>query len=205
MKNIPIDRLHEKTTLGVQIKRFTNSYNRSIDNAIHTIHRDDHYIFFLLKAGHGKLEVDFTAIDIWPNHLFYILPSQVHTKIAADQPEGWFIAIDPSIIPKNLRELFEYRLNLQTPCVINDSSYCQMDQLLLILEQEVLYSKDDDFQIAVLHPLVQSFLGMSARACKLLEITDDKLKNQRNLPGSSGSCCRMIDHFLKDHLIMQQL
>jgi len=174
MKNIPVDRLHEKTTLGVQIKAFSSSYDRTAGNSITDIHRDDHYVFFLLKAGHGKLEVDFREIDMGPNQLFYILPSQIHTKIAADKPEGWFLAIDPAIIPTTLRELFEYRLNLQTPCLVQAHLLKQLDDLLLILQGEVLRSQQDEFHIAILHPLIQSFLGMAARACKLPELTGNQ-------------------------------
>lgn len=94
MKNIPIDQLQQKTSTGLQIKIFEpeNELQQERDYAI--AHRDDHYIFFLLTKGSGTLKIDFQDVLITSGHLYYILPSQVHSRIKANNAEGWFIAVD---------------------------------------------------------------------------------------------------------------
>lgn len=60
MKPIPLDQLQAKTSLGFQIKSF--SPDESFDKKAKDLgaHRDDHYLFFLLKRGKGSMTVD------WP-------------------------------------------------------------------------------------------------------------------------------------------
>ena len=43
--------------------------------------------------------VDFQNITIAARELYYILPYQVHYRIITNSVEGWFLAIDTSLVP----------------------------------------------------------------------------------------------------------
>jgi hypothetical protein len=63
MKNIPVDKLQDDTSTGLQIKVFRTDDDKHRNKPESPdAHRDDHYIFFLLTNGSGTLKVDFQDI-----------------------------------------------------------------------------------------------------------------------------------------------
>jgi hypothetical protein len=70
MKKIPLDQLQAKTNLGVQIKTFLP--DETFDQKAKDLgtHRDDHYIFFLLKKGSGSLMIDLQKVDLKEGQLY---------------------------------------------------------------------------------------------------------------------------------------
>jgi AraC family transcriptional activator of pobA len=167
MNSIPVDQLQNKTSTGLQIKFFKPNDN---DTAIAQIaHRDDHYVFFLLSSGSGNLKVDSQEVNISRNHLFYILPAQVHYRIKTDRAEGWFLALDPSLIPPDLRAVFEHRLSLQAPCKLSNKELKQYSTLLNLLHKIAIERKDDQYYLPLIHSLAQSFLAMAASSYHVME------------------------------------
>ena len=71
MKPIPLDQLRAKTSLGFQIKSFYP--DESFDKKAKDLgaHRDDHYLFFLLKRGNGSLTIDWQQVNMGAGQLFY--------------------------------------------------------------------------------------------------------------------------------------
>ena len=101
MNSIPVDLLQNKTRTGLQIKTFQpGDAGHAIKEAAH---RNDHYIFFLLTGGSGTLKVDLEDVCVTAGQIFYILPSQVHSRIKAHHAAGWFLAIDTSLISPEWR------------------------------------------------------------------------------------------------------
>ncbi|MCR8558790.1 AraC family transcriptional regulator [Mucilaginibacter sp. BJC16-A38] len=172
MKSIPVDQLQNKTSAGLQIKVFRPGDTHRSETE--TAHRDDHYIFFLLTNGTGTSKVDLQDIVLTAGQLYYILPSQVHYRIKTDRAEGWFLAVDTALIPAELRDVFEGRLNLQAPCRLTDYELKQYSNLLELLHNEFIERQDDKFYLPIIHTLVQSFLAMAASTYNHLESAENK-------------------------------
>lgn len=162
MQSIPVHLLQDRTTLGVQLKRFEIGDLPEDDEALLGAHRDDHYIFFLLKQGSGTLMIDFKEIRLSAGMLYYILPSQVHHRIRNEQVDGWFIAVDTALIPSECRSVFEGGLLLQKPYVLNEVQLAQVHNLLLLLLEKFYLERTDPFYVPVIHALLQSFLFTAA-------------------------------------------
>ena len=164
MKKIPLDQLQAKTNLGVQIKAFLSdeTFDQKADDL--GAHRDDHYIFFLLKKGSGSLMVDLQKVDMKTGQLYYILPAQVHHHIRTRGADGWFLAIDTSLVPAECRNVFEGKLNLQLPCTLQPALLQQYLNLLSLLQERCAEENKARFDRLVIRALVQSFLAMAANA-----------------------------------------
>ena len=164
MKKIPLDRLQVKTNLGVQIKAFLPG--ETFDQKIRDLgaHRDDHYIFFLLKNGSGSLMIDLQTVELKTGQLYYILPGQVHHHIKTHRAEGWFLAIDASLIPAECRIVFEGKLSLQLPYTLQPPLLQQYLHVLNLLAERCAEANKARFDTLVIHALLQSFLAMAANA-----------------------------------------
>jgi AraC family transcriptional regulator, transcriptional activator of pobA len=173
-KDIPLHLLKDRTASGLQIERFELGDPDEDDAELLGAHRDDHYIFFLLEKGGGSLMIDFQNIHIGSPALYYVLPTQVHHRIKNEQGVGWFLAIDTLLIPPAQREIFENKLWLQQPYILNVNELRQFKQLLYLLSEKYEESGDDTFYAPVVHALLQSFLVM-AGMCYLESHSDAKL------------------------------
>jgi AraC family transcriptional activator of pobA len=176
MKSIPVHQLQDNTSAGLQIKVFNADDEKQ--HKPQNAHRDDHYIFFLLTNGSGTLKVDLKDIVLTAGQLYYILPSQVHYRIKTDRAEGWFLAVDTSLIAANLKDVFERRLNLHLPCNLTAYELKQYTNLLNLLHNEFAERQNDKFYLTIIHSLVQSFLAMAAStysAAKNIENTHNRL------------------------------
>ena len=164
MKKIPLDQLQAKTNRGVQIKAFLPG--ETFDQKARDLgaHRDDHYIFFLLKKGSGSLMIDLQKVEMKAGQLYYILPGQVHHHIRTRGAEGWFLAIDTSLVPAECRNVFEGKLNLQLPCTLQSALFQQYLNLLILLQERYAAAKKARFDRLAIHALLQSFLAMAANA-----------------------------------------
>lgn len=177
MNRIPLDRLQAKTSLGLQIKSFFPG--ESFDKKARDMgaHRDDHYIFFLLKKGSGSLMLDLQRVHLAAGQLFYILPAQVHHHIRTRAVEGWFLAVDTSMVPQESRDVFEGKLNLQLPCVLKPTVLKQYIYLLTVLQEQYEGEKN----APVIQALLQSFLLMAASSYNDLPATNQMLSRPAEL------------------------
>jgi len=164
MKKIPLDQLQAKTNLGVQIKTFLPDGTFDQKAADLGAHRDDHYIFFLLKKGSGSLMIDLQKVDLKAGQLYYILPAQVHHYIRTHGAEGWFLAIDTSLVPAECRNVFEGKLSLQLPCTLQPALLKQYLYVLTLLQERYAGANKARFDRLVIRALLQSFLAMAANA-----------------------------------------
>ncbi|WP_069660379.1 helix-turn-helix domain-containing protein [Arcticibacter eurypsychrophilus] len=173
MNGIPVDQLQNKTNTGLQIKAF-KADDESQHEQNHGVHRDDHYIFFFVRKGSGTIKVDFQDIVVTAGHIYYVLPSQIHSQVKGDGAEGWFLAVDTSLIATDLRAVFENRLNLQLPCKLSKYELTQYENLLCILQNEFTQRQGDVYYLSIIHALAQSFLGMAASKYNSLDTTENK-------------------------------
>jgi len=173
MNSIPVDQLQNKTNTGLQIKAF-KADDESQHEQTHGVHRDDHYIFFFLRKGSGTFKVDFQDIVVTAGHIYYVLPSQIHSRVKGDRAEGWFLAVDTSLIATDIRAVFENQLNLQLPCKLSKYELTQYENLLGILQNEFTQRQGDVYYLSIIHGLAQSFLGMAASNYNSLDTTENK-------------------------------
>jgi len=162
MKNIPVHILRDRTDLGIQIKRFTKGPPRTAQQEVAGDHRDDHYIFFLLEKGSGSLVIDFNEMHLPEGCLYYILPSQVHQRIRNQHCDGWYIAVDTSLVPSECRSVFEGSLFLQQPVLLDTKQLKLCQELLMLLLSTFREEKNGIFESMTLHALLRSFLGIAA-------------------------------------------
>lgn len=162
MNHIPVHLLNERTNNGLQIKYFKKDEIATDDAASYGAHRDDHYIFFLLEQGEGSLMIDFQEVDLSGTIIYYVLPSQVHHRIKNENTSGWFIAVDTSLVPQECRNIFEGGLLLQQPYALNAVALNQYQNLLTLLQVKHNEEEDTAFYSTIVHPLLQSFIGMVA-------------------------------------------
>ncbi len=162
MKDIPVHQLKDKGNAGFEIVRFVKG-ERAMDKVAHLgVHRDDHYLFFVLEKGSSTMMIDFSEVLIGEGSLFYILPGQVHKPLRNDVSDGWFIAVDPLMVAPDYRAVFEYQLLMQQPVCLSAEQLNQFKVLLNLLLRRNECSEQLPFHLNVLHSLLKSFTGMAA-------------------------------------------
>ena len=162
MKDIPVHQMHERVSTGLEMRHFFP--DDVLDDRAETLgaHRDDHYIFFLMEAGVASLMIDFHELQLEPSSLYYILPGQVHHRLRTQQTQGWFVAVDTGLIPRDYREVFENQLILQQPYPLDERLLRQCRSLLHLMEEKYMEGDRDVFNLPVTHSLLKSFLGIVA-------------------------------------------
>ena len=149
MKHIPLHQILKGSISGVRIAHFQTNVPQDDDVSALGAHRDDPYIFFVLEKGYGLIMVDFHEIEIQAPALYYILPTQVHNRMRNELAEGWFIAVDTSLIPRECRNLFEGRLLLQSPFLCSDVQLRQFRDLLCLLSEKQEEEAEKPFYVSV--------------------------------------------------------
>ncbi|MDT3405199.1 AraC family transcriptional regulator [Mucilaginibacter terrae] len=174
MKHIPIHRLSERAGIGVEV-RHTSDGGKYLQEAQKLgAHRDDHYIFFMVEEGHGSLVVDFEEVLLKRRTIYYMLPGQVHHKINNSHIEGWFLAVDTLLVPKDFRRIFENQLLLQQPYNLDDKHYQQCHTLLKLIHNHYNNNTESVFYKDIMHSLLNSFIGMVACGYEVLNNTGKK-------------------------------
>jgi AraC family transcriptional activator of pobA len=173
MKSIPVDQLQQKTNTGLQVKAF-QAGDEHPQQYSYNFHRDDHYIFFILTKGSGTLQVDFKDITVTAGHIYYIVPSQIHSRIKPDGAAGWFLAVDPALMAIELRDVFEDQLDLKLPHKLTEYELAQFENLLGILQNEYTQRQGDKYYLSTIHALAASFLSMAASTYDSLNVVANK-------------------------------
>jgi len=182
MKDIPVHQLQDRVSSGLEIRHFLPDYKPS--NKLETLgaHRDDHYIFFVMRKGTASLMIDFHELCLKENALYYILPGQVHHRIRAiDAADGWFIAVDTLLIPPDYRDVFENQLLLQQPFMLTDTQLAQCHSLLCLVDERHNGDEQGPFNLSVVHSLLKSFLGIAAGGFSNLRTTNYSLSRPAQL------------------------
>jgi len=162
MKDIPVHQLQERVSTGLEIKHFLPGDKPEERVEKLGAHRDDHYIFFMMEAGSATLMIDFHELELRENTLYYILPGQVHHRLRTNVSDGWYIAVDTLLIPPDYRDVFENRLLLQQPFILDKIQLRQCKCLLELIEEKYHEDEDSAFHLPVVYSLLQSFIGMAA-------------------------------------------
>lgn len=129
------------------------------------LHRDDHYMFILLKSGHFVCEVDFNRIEIQNTALLCAAPGQVQHYLKAENCEGWLLFANPDFVSQPLREFFDSLLNVSQSVEVDENNpvFATSDILGAWWSTD---SSDDDLSDSVSRSLLDSIIGMTAFALK---------------------------------------
>jgi AraC family transcriptional regulator, transcriptional activator of pobA len=199
MKSIPVHQLQDNTNAGLQIKVFRAGDKQQNKIAAVEAHRDDHYIFFLLTSGFGTLKVDLQDIILTAGQLYYILPSQIHYRIKPSDAEGWFLAVDISLIPPGFRDIFERQPNSQTPCSLTPYELKQYSALLGLLVEEFVERQNSTYYLPIIHTLTQSFLAMAASTYSgVQQATENKLTRSSELVRQFKNLLAVHSHTMRN-------
>jgi len=177
MRDIPVHYMQERVGKGLEVKQFLSHDFPTEKVKELGAHRDDHYIFFMIQSGSGTMMIDFHDVKLTAGMLYYVLPGQVHHPILVDIADGWFIAVDTSLIPPDYRDVFENQLALQQPVAIDAKQLNQCHNLLCLLEEKCNADEDNPFNKPVTHSLLQAFLGIAA--CQYSHINNESLNASR--------------------------
>lgn len=105
--------------------------------------------------------------------------------------------MDISLIPPDLRDVFEGRLNLQVPCRLTDYELKQYSNLLNLLLNEFIERQDDKYYLPIIHTLVQSFLAMAASSYNSTETTENKHTRSAELTRQFKNLLAAHSHTIK--------
>lgn len=125
--------------------------------------------------------IDLQKVDMKTGQLYYILPGQVHHHIKTRGVEGWFLAIDTSLVPAECRNVFEGKLSLQLPYTLQPALLQQYLCLLSLLQERYAAVNKARFDRPVIHALLQSFLAMAANAYDDLSESNQMLSRPAGL------------------------
>lgn len=122
-------------------------------------HRDDHYMFIIQLAGSLTWELDFISIKLKNTCISYVVPGQVHQYIDAKNCEGWMIFVEPDLVPKQYREIFDTFLNSRQIVPIQKDD--QLFTLTASLEK-MLADKNAPLIAGVVSSFIHTICGLIA-------------------------------------------
>ena len=163
MKNIPIHKLQERASFGLELGHTSLPGAREFLENVE-IHRDDCYSFLLIETGEGSMDVDFVNVHLPVSHIYYLVPGQIHHNIKTNQRNTWYISVNTSLIPKNYREVFEGNLLLQQPHQLDEVAFKQFQNIIRLLNEQFNGDKEAAFYKQLIHSLLDSLLCMYAKA-----------------------------------------
>jgi AraC family transcriptional activator of pobA len=161
-ESIPVHKLTESTDQGFQVERIDPVSSAAKEALVMGTHRDDHYIFLLHEVGVSRGMVDFHFFTLKDNMVLFILPGQIHNYVEAQEgTRGWFVAMDPGMIPDNARSVFEDPLLLRKPFATSAADMDALTQCLRLIatvneQRSPVYSRQ------AVHSLLTSFVAMVA-------------------------------------------
>jgi len=162
VKHIPLHKIRERVNTGLEIRYYADDDKIRRDGDILGIHRDDHYIFFVVETGGGEILVDFNNIQLPAQSVYYMLPGQVHHRVRTNGAHGWFLAVDSALIQKEYRDIFEDQLLLQQPYDLGDARLEECNKVLRLLNDACNSNSEGPFHLPMLYSLLNYFLGIAA-------------------------------------------
>ena len=152
----------ESTDRGFQIERVYSDTDEEREAFVMEAHRDDHYIFLVQETGLSKGMIDFHFFTLKENAVLFILPGQVHSyQETKEGTTGWFVAMDPDLIPDGLRSVLEDPLLMRKPFSGTSADIAGVIQCLRLVH--TLHTQRDSFYSRqAIHSLLSSFVAMVA-------------------------------------------
>ena len=131
---IPVHRLEESTDQGFELERLSASDEKEAETVMMGLHRDDHYIFILQESGKSRMTNDFELYMLEANMIVCVFPGQVHGYSGIDETvTGWFMALDPGLVPETFRTVLEDPFLSRPPLAIGEEGMAELTQCLELI------------------------------------------------------------------------
>lgn len=124
-------------------------------------HRDDHYIFFLVKEGKVNITIDFVDYELTANTIHCIMPGQVHMHASYIDVEGWFLAVDSLLVKNEYKEIVEKRLLAGKVTRLSKQEIKELTNCLSVIEQR-MSRNEHSIERGILSDLISAYIGMVA-------------------------------------------
>lgn len=124
-------------------------------------HRDNHYLLMLATSGRFKLNIDFKEFSFTGPTLLCVFPEQVHYIIEVNNPKGWIVSIDPSLIDQDIKQSFESKFHSLIILAPDSDFHRNLISLLLLIEN-FQAAAVDKYGKKTLHSLLEAFLNSIA-------------------------------------------
>ncbi len=102
---------------GIEIKPISDIYYQ-----YNEIHRDEYYIIILQQEGLFQWKLDFNQVELQNSCICFVSPGQVHNFTKIENGKGWVIFIDPNMIAKNYRVVFDMYLHIRQTLKISEKN-----------------------------------------------------------------------------------
>lgn len=142
-------------------------------------HRDNHCQLMLASDGIFKLNIDFENIEFSAPALLCIFPEQVHHIIEVQNPKGWMISFDPSLVNQEVLRLLENKIN--NPFLLQKESnlFDQLSILMGLIEKVQLENTNSYTQKSI-HSFLNGLLSLVAGEL-VSALSIDKEKENRSI------------------------
>lgn len=142
-------------------------------------HRDNHCQLMLASDGIFKLNIDFENIKFSAPALLCIFPEQVHHIIEVQNPKGWMISFDPSLVNQEVLQLLENKIN--NPFLLQKESNL-FDQLSILmgLMEKVQLENTNSYTQKSIHSFLNGLLSLVAGEL-VSTLSIDKEKENRSI------------------------
>lgn len=142
-------------------------------------HRDNHCQLMLASDGIFKLNIDFENIKFSAPALLCIFPEQVHHIIEVQNPKGWMISFDPSLVNQEVLQLLENKIN--NPFLLQKESnlFDQLSILMGLIEKVQLENTNSYTQKSI-HSFLNGLLSLVAGEL-VSTLSIDKEKENRSI------------------------
>lgn len=135
-------------------------YGKEHHRAKHA-HRDDYYIFFLVKEGQGSITIDFVDYELIANSIHCIMPGQIHMPASYIDVDGWFLAVDSLLVKDEYKEIIEKRLLAGKVTQPNVQEMEELISCLSFIEQR--FNRNiHSIERGILSDLISVYIGMIA-------------------------------------------
>jgi AraC family transcriptional activator of pobA len=122
-------------------------------------HRDKHYLLLIATHGHYKMMLDFKELVVDAPVMLLISPGQVHHILEMQQPHGWSVNFDPSLISETFQRVLEK--GFATPLLPDPALLKQMTTLAALV-CELQSGEQDAYTGRSTHELLAAILSIIA-------------------------------------------
>lgn len=126
-----------------------------------TPHRDEHYLLMVAKEGRFTLNLDFELVTVEAPAMLFVFPGQVHNVVDAENPQGWALSFDPSLIDNDFQLVLENKFS--GPVILDkESAFFQQLTILLNLIEKIQQAPVDDYTGRTIQSLLAALLSFLA-------------------------------------------
>ena len=161
---IPVHRMDAQNPSGIGFgyMEVDNEYDEiMVNSSKNMIHRDDYYLFLFLKCADALLTIDFEEVQLTGNTVLYIRPGQVHFMSSMREAKGWSLSIDPMLVEKDYRNMFEEQFLTQKSVALETSVSIRMSDIAQIL-YATIQAEQTVFSNRIILDLANVFIGAIA-------------------------------------------